>query len=373
MKRIFLVLLICAVAVGGYMGYRWYQDRLHKKVVDSGQALIVNVQKVMPSTQTIKKTYVGYVRPINSVNVYSYIPGFVDQVLVQGGQEVKMGDLLFVLQQDEYKAQNELAAAKVVQAQATMENAKIYYNRMQEAGKRAVSKTDLDNARTSFLSAEASVAESKANAELAEVNYNYTTIHATLPGIVGDVQITKGDYVGPSTGTPLVNIIQYTPIRAVFAISNKEYLQELISGNPLMNDWNVRLRLADGQIYKKGGRIQFLNNEVTPSTSSITVYADFDNTDKELVANAYVDVLLEKTIKDGIFIAQNLVNFVPEGAVIYTVGTDNMIHKTPVVVGTSVGDLFYIKSGLQPDDLIVLDKISPYDLMRKVQVKDQSQ
>lgn len=373
MKRFIIILAIAACLVGGYLGWRFVHERTHKALATQSTALTVLVQKIIPSTHTLKKSYVGYVRPINSVNVHSYIPGFVEQVLVTGGQEVKAGDLLFILQQDEYKAEQQLASAKVASAEATAQNALIYYNRMQEAGKRAVSKTDLDNARTNYLSAAAGVAEAKANLELANVNYNYTTIAATINGIVGDVQITKGDYVSPQNGTPLINIIQYTPIRVVFSISNEEYLAEVVRGNALMNDWQVQLRLAGGQIYNRSGRIQFLNNEVTPSTSSITVYADFDNMDRQLVANAYVDVLLEKTIKEGIFIPQNLVNFVPEGAFVYTVGADKRIHKTPVVSGNAVGDLFWIKDGLKSGDMLVLDKVSSYDLMRPVDVKVAAQ
>ena len=79
----------------------------------------------------------------------------IEKVKVVGGQDVKVNDVLFVIRQDEYKANLDSAYAGILQAKANLENAKIYYERMVKAGSRAISKTELDNAKTSFLSSEA--------------------------------------------------------------------------------------------------------------------------------------------------------------------------------------------------------------------------
>ena len=71
---------------------------------------------------------------------------------------------------------------------------------------------------------EAQLAAAKADYELAKVNYDYTVIQAPISGIVGNVSLTKGDYVSPS-GQPLLSIIQYNPIRVVFSITDKDYLE----------------------------------------------------------------------------------------------------------------------------------------------------
>lgn len=92
-----------------------------------------------------------------------------------------------------------------------------------------MSKTEVDNAKASYLSAEAQLAAAKADYELAKVNYDYTVIQAPISGIVGNVSLTKGDYVSPS-GQPLLSIIQYNPIRVVFSITDKDYLEEIGKG-----------------------------------------------------------------------------------------------------------------------------------------------
>lgn len=370
-KVIWGIIGILVLGLVGYEVYK-YEKSSHAIVQKEHNALSVDVIEAHPTTKTIQKTYVGYVKPINEVAVLSYIPGFIEQVNVSGGQEVKEGDLLFVIKQDQYKAQLDLAQAKVQQATAANDNAKLYYERMQNAGARAISKTDLDNAKTQFLSATAALAEANANLELAKVNYNYTTITSTLPGLVGDVQITKGDYVSPE-GSPLVTIIQYNPMRVLFSISTKEYLTEVISGqDTLLTDWQLKLRLADGSIFKQPGTIKYLNNEVTPQTGSIAVYADFNNPDKNLIANAYVDVLLEKEVKNGFFLPQNVVNLDADGAYIYIV-RNNLIQRQPVVVGPSIGNEYWIKSGISDSMQVITDKISVYEVGKPVTIKGSVQ
>lgn len=353
-----LGLLILAALI--YVAVRQYEIlHMDKHVTaQTGNKMQVSVQNVVPQNKTIQKSYVGYVKPINEVNVISYIPGFIEEVYVTGGQEVSVGEPLFKLRQDQYKADLDLAGAKVEQAEASYENAKLFYDRMKEAGQRAISKTDLDNAKTQFLSAKAALAEAKANLELAQVNYNYTMINASIDGIIGNVEPTVGDYVSPESDA-LISIIQFNPIHVIFSISNKEYLTEIIgTTHKLLDGWSVKLRLADGTIYDKNGQVKFLNNEISPSTSALGVYADFENVGRELVANAYVEVLLEKEVKDGVFIAQNLVNLTPSGAFVYTLDPQNIITKTPVQVGVSVGNEYWIKDGLKPGQRLITDKVS---------------
>lgn len=353
-----LGLLILAALI--YVAVRQYEIlHMDKHVTaQTGNKMQVSVQNVVPQNKTIQKSYVGYVKPINEVNVISYIPGFIEEVYVTGGQEVSVGEPLFKLRQDQYKADLDLAGAKVEQAEASYENAKLFYDRMKGAGQRAISKTDLDNAKTQFLSAKAALAEAKANLELAQVNYNYTMINASIDGIIGNVEPTVGDYVSPESDA-LISIIQFNPIHVIFSISNKEYLTEIIgTTHKLLDGWTVKLHLADGTIYDKNGQVKFLNNEISPSTSALSVYADFENVGRELVANAYVEVLLEKEVKDGVFIAQNLVNLTPSGAYVYTLDAQSIITKTPVQVGVSVGNEYWIKDGLKPGQRLITDKVS---------------
>ena len=98
-----------------------------------------------------------------------------------------------VLKQDDYKAQIDLARAGVMQAEATLENATTYYQRIQAAGNKAVAQADRDKAQAEYLSAKAALAQAQAQLAVAQINYDYTVIRAPISGLIGTIEPTKGD------------------------------------------------------------------------------------------------------------------------------------------------------------------------------------
>lgn len=329
--------------------------------------MILNVMPVKPEPVKVTNSYIGYVTPINSVDVIPYINGFLEDIMVEGGQEVQQGDTMIVIKQDEYKANLKLAEAKVQEAQANYNNALVFYQRNKQAGIRVISKTELDNAKAQALSTAAALSQAKANLALAKVNYDYTVIQAPITGIVGNVTLTRGDYVSPNSQS-LLKIIQYDPIRVVFSITDKDYLDE-VAKNPgkLFDQEKIQIRLSNGRIYPLPGKYQFMGNELDRQTNSISIYADFPNPEKSLVANAYVDVLIEKTYPDGVLLRQSLVNMTSQGNYVYTVA-DNKVSQKPVDIITTVNNDYLVKNSFVPGEYIVLDKVGTIGPDQKVKL-----
>ena len=107
----------------------------------------------------------GYVTPIKSVNLVPNVSGYIQDVWVEGGQKVKYGDNLLLIDQREYKAALDSAKANLEKARATLANAKVYYQRISKAGNKAISKTEIDNAKAKYLSAKAEESAAKADLE----------------------------------------------------------------------------------------------------------------------------------------------------------------------------------------------------------------
>ena len=210
-----------------------------------------------------------------------------------------------------------------------------------------------------MLTAKAGVAEAKANEDLARVNLDYTRLYAPIDGKIGDVAVTVGDYIAPSSN-PLATIIQYNPIRVVFSVSNKMYLNDIIKNdNQFFQNQTMKIRLSNGQIFDKVGQVRYLSNEITSNTNSLTVYADFENINDALIPNAYVEVLLEQTIKDGFFLPQRVVNFTQQGGVVYILNDNNKIAAIPIQIGPMVGTDFYILSGLKSGMRVIDEQMAP--------------
>lgn len=366
-KRIYAKLLIVLVVLGVLLAYLFSAaapaDSKETASIPSYHVVPLNTEDVVLQT-----SYVGYVTPIHSVSVVPYVTGYLDKILVEGGDEVKAGQTLIIIQQAEYKAKLDAAKAQVLQAQADYNNAQLYYQRVKKAGVHAISKTELDNAKAKYLAAQATLAQAKANRDLAQVTYNYTIIKAPIDGIVGNVSLTKGDYVSPAS-QPLLSIIQTNPIRVVFSITDKEYLDEIAKGaNGMFGNDKIKLRLSNGKLFEKPGHFQFTDNAVDRKTNSIAVYADFENQDRTLVANAYVDVLLEKNYKNGTLVPQTLVTLAPQGNYIYTV-SNSQLNRTPVEIINTIGGNYLLGNKFTPGTYLVTDKVSRFQPGEKVKIE----
>ena len=164
----------------------------------------------------------------------------------------------------------------------------------------------------------------------------------------------------------LLTVIQYNPIRVVFSITDKDYLEE--AGRPEMfAGETLRLKLADGAVYPQTGTFGYVDNQIDKSTNSIAVYADFANPDKRLVANAYVNVLVEKKYR-GMIVRKDLVYIEPDGSYIYVAGANGVV-KTAVNILSEYGNNNYIlKNTFTPGESIVLDKMGAGDEGHKFKI-----
>lgn len=370
-KKVYSKLLIVLAVLAALLVYL-YASSVPAQSRESAEIPSYNATPVNPRKVAVSDSFVGYVTPIHSVAVVPYINGFLERILVEGGQEVKAGDTLIIIRQDEYKARLDAAKAQVLQAQANFNNARLYYNRIKKAGARAVSKTELDNAKASYLSAEAALAQAKADRDLAQVNFDYTVIKAPIDGIVGNVSLTKGDYVSPGSQA-LLKIIQYNPIRVVFSITDKDYLARMgADPSGLFAGNKIKLRLADGNVFAKEGTFRFTGNEIDRPTSSLSVYADFENADRKLLANAYVDVLIERDYDDGILLPQTAISMEAKGNYVFVVSR-GVLEKKAIDIISNTGGSYLVKNVFAPGDYVVTDKIIRFAPGQKARVRVEGQ
>lgn len=359
-------IVVVLAAVAGWRGWVYYHSRPAAErpaVAAQARAVPVVERKV-----TVEKKYIGYVTPVNDVEVRPYISGFIGEVAVEGGQNLHKGDKLLVIEQSEYKAALDAAEAAAAKAEADFNYARDYYQRIKKAGTKAVSQTETDNARAQFLSAQAAWAGAKASAEQARVNFGYTVISSTIDGVAGNVALTPGDYVSPQS--VLLTVVQTDPMRVVFSISDKDYLEE--SRKKAMFDGEqIRLKLADGSIYPQNGKFRYSDNKIDRSTNAIAVYADFENPERLLTDNAYVTVLVEKQYQ-GVPVAKDLVNLHPDGSFVYA-ATGDVVKKHPVEILSEYGNNYVLKNNFAAGMRLITDKITLRGAEQKMDVIDNPQ
>ena len=327
----------------------------------------VNAMPVIEQNVTVEKQYIGFVKPINDVVLRPYISGFISKVTVQGGQTVKAGDKLAEIDAAAYQAAFEAAEAAVAKSEADFAYAKDYFERVEKAGLKAFSKNEINNARAQYLAAEASLKQAGAAVRQAKVNLDYTDIVAPIDGVVGNVPLTVGDYVSPQS--ELMTIVQTTPIRVVFSISDKDYLEEIKMPSMFAGE-NVKLKLADGNIYNINGEFKYIDNKLDRSTNSIAVYFDFDNPQGELVDNAYVTALVEKHYQ-GVVCPKDLVNLQSDNSFVY-VAEGDIVKKHQVKILSEYKNSYILQNDFAAGEKLITDKITLRGDAQKMAITENS-
>lgn len=348
-----LVALFCfiSLALGGYYFYKTFFDK--NKSIPVSDTITLNAVPILSEDISVKNSYVGHVEAINEVLVIPYINGYLNNIIVKPGQMVNKDDLLITIDDGEYKAKLDAAEASVLQATAAFEYNQDYYNRVLKAGKNAFSEIDIDNAKNNFLQAEANLKNSQANKALAQVNFQYTQIKAPISGLVGNFTLSTGDYVTPA-GNSLLSIVQMTPIRVVFSLTDAEYLN-FKEDDTLFKDSVIKLILANGKTFTNKGKFMYADNHLNKATSSLAVYAYFENKNNELLPNSYVTVDVYKTFKNAVILDKNFVKMRDDGYFL-TIGRGEHIEDVKVQILSEKNNQYVLKNVFQKGDVLILDE-----------------
>lgn len=327
----------------------------------------INATPIWRQDIALSKKYVGYITPIQMVNMTANVTGYIDKILVEGGNEVKKGDKLVIIDQREYKANWLAAQAASAQAKADLENARSYYSRVKKAGTKAYSAADIENYKSKFLAAQAAYKQALANEERAKTTYDYTVINSPIDGVVGNIDLTKGNYI--SQNNFMFSIVQYDPIRVVFAMTDKDFLQMTQANDTTdLEKEKISLILPDGKIYPHEGKFRYRDNMIDKTTNSLSLYADFANPEKMLIANGYVDVILQKQLSNAILIRQNFAIIKDDGIWAYFI-KDGQLKQIKLNVLGEYGNFYAVDNNLGAKDYLVTDKIGDIPANAKIKVK----
>ena len=359
-KLVWLLLIILLLIASVYGLYK----STHRIPVLQNENTNQELKVIKPVLQNVKTihNYIGQVEAINRTEIVPYINGYITDITAQGGQEVKKGDVLAVLKQDTYIADLAAADADVFALKADYFNAKIKYERMKKSGDNVYSQQELDNAKADFLSAAGNLEKARAEQFAAQTNFDYTYMKAPFDGVLGNVSASLGEYISPQSKN-LMELVQYDPIRVVFSLTDKEFLNNFDKKKEHLPI--VKIRLANGEIIPQSGKIKYTANSMDKNTNSLAVYTEFANPDNRLMPNAYVEVLLERNYKNAILIAKTLVIMQADGDYVYSVlnGVLNL-HKLQIL--GEVNDKFAVADNFAKDEYLVTEMPEGYLAGKKV-------
>ena len=354
MKKFFILFLLCFL-IGVTVFFVIWKKRVTHLSVTENKITTLPIHSLEKNNFTYIQNFIGSIEAIQSVAVTPYLSAFLKEIYVHAGDEVEKGETLFLLDQKIPLADLNQAKEATKQAYAKRENAKTYYERMKKTDKKAISPTDLEQAKTEYDASEAAYQKALAAENQAQTIYNYTIIQAPISGWVGDITATVGEYLSPES-KPLATIIGFSPIRLVFSIPMSIY-----KGDNLQND-NALLQvvLPDEQILEFTKFKTAHNNQVDQTTDSLSFFIDVPNEKKLLIPGSYIQIRFLYP-ENGILVDKNWINLTADGAEA-TLLKNGIIEKQAVEIQAPVGTSYWIKSGLTDGDHIITVPVSPFQI-----------
>jgi membrane fusion protein, multidrug efflux system len=322
----------------------------------------VSVVKVEPKDTPIVFEFVAQTQSSHQVEIRARVNGFLDKRTYTEGALVKAGEVLFKMDPKPFQAQLDAAQGALAQQQARLTTARANLARVKPLVEQdALSQKDLDDAIGQEQGAAAAVESAKANVEEAKLNLGYTTIFAPVTGLSSYARVQEGSYVNQGNSL-LTYVSQNDPIWVNFSLSENDMLKyrgqrkqgQLIA--PKDEDYLVEIKLADGSIFPKRGRITFADADYNQQTGTFLLRATIPNPGGVLRPGQFVRAYIHGLVRPGaILVPQKAVQQGSKGHFIWVISKEGKAESRPVVVGDWIGNDWIINEGLQAGDQVVVD------------------
>jgi multidrug efflux system membrane fusion protein len=289
-----------------------------------------------------------------SVTVTPQVGGRITERHFQDGENLRKGQILFVIDPRPYKAQLDSAQATLAQAKAALDLAKIQFARDEEViGTRAISKQDYDTKKNTVDVDQAQVDAAEAALETAKLNLEYCYIHSPIDGRAGARLVDVGNVV-QANSTPLLLIQHLDPIYAIFTITEGDLpaVQKEMAHGTL----KAMVRLpSEAEGSARVGKVEFLDNSVQNGTGTINLRATLPNADHHFWPGQFVDVkLVLSTQKGAVLIPSQATQISQKGPFVYVIKRDDTAELRPVTLGQRQGDEVVVTSGLTANERVVV-------------------
>ena len=316
---------------------------------------------------------IGNVEAYSTVSVKSQVEGQLGKVYFEEGDEVKKGELIFLVDPRPFEASLQQAQANMARDVAQMKKAQSDTRRYAELlEKGIVSEAEYDQYRSSFETFKATVNADAAAVENAKLQLEYCYIRSPIDGRIGRFMVNPGNIL-EANQTILAVINQIKPIYVTFSVPEQR-LSEIRKYMSAAGKLKVEVIPSAENDNPVSGELTFLNNQVDATTGTILLKALFPNEDEFLWPGKFVNIaLLLTTLKNAVVIPSEAVQTGQEGEYVFVVKPDLTVESRPVTVGSRLAQHVVIAEGLRLQEKVVTS--GQFDLAPgvKVEIKNNAE
>ncbi len=360
--RLPVLALACAAILGLPQGCG--SDTMPAAPAAAPPAVVVVAAKQAAVEEQVQ--FIGRVVAVDRVDLQARVQGFLKERKFSEGQDVKVGELLFVIEPEQYQAVVTQREADLTKAVADEQNARAQLARGMELVKQKnIAQSEVDKLQAAQSIAKAGIAQAQAALDAAKLDLNYTRILAPVAGRIGLSKYSVGTLVGPASGT-LATIVSSNPIDVKFPVTQRELLQarrDIEAGGGDPSKVVVLARLSDDSLYEHQGKLNFIDVTTDRGTDSVTLRAVFPNPKGILVDGQYVGVLVQDdTPTLAILVPQSALQLDQQGTFVLIVAADQKAQLRRIQTGPSVGADVVVRAGLTAGELVItegLQKVRP--------------
>ena len=305
--------------------------------------------------------FTGNTKAFESVEIRARVQGFLDTMNFRPGQNVKAGDLLFVVDPRPFKARVDQQLATLKVKNAAFNLAEVKEEKAANLLKTAsISEISFLEEKANRDIALAQVGVAKADLEEAQLQLDYTQIKSPIDGRVGRNMVDLGNLVGAQDKTLLTTVVNDRQVYAYFNISENDmlmlarsYVTENDRENPQAIDTPCFMALADEKDFPHEGKIDFVDTQVDQSTGTLLIRAVFPNKSGILMPGLFVRVRVPLK-KREVLLVRNLAFGIDQGGrYLLVVNKDNIVEQRPVTTGQEIDGFRVVESGIGTDDWVI--------------------
>lgn len=321
----------------------------------------VGTIRVLAKPATITTEYVAKVEASNTVEIRARVGGLLERQSAVEGQLVRRGQVLFQIDSQAFVAALAQAKAALAQAEAGLEQSRRDLARVQPLSEiDAVSQQELDAVVARNSANIASVEAAKATVKTAQLNLDYSRITSPIDGIMGRTQIRVGGLVSANTSL-LTTVYASDPMYVNFSISERRMIElqrrlHLHSGDPVRTDGVFSIVLADGSVYPKPGKLNFVDAAVDQATGTLPIRLEVPNPERQLLPGMFARVIVvSEQLPNALLVPQRAVQELQGRTSLWVVGADNKAESRDVVMGARLGSDWLVQEGLKPGETVAVD------------------